>query len=84
MTKKELAEIRLHKQYLGGMRFEDHATRRYSLTILNTKLKDTVIIMSIYTPRTGPFEWGEQENEYWVEGNEKITFKDIEDLINSL
>ena len=80
----DLSKIEMTRNYLGGMSFDTHATREYSYEITNTKLKGTKIRHSIYTPKINDFEWGEQENEYWIEGKEEKKYKKLKELIVAL
>ena len=76
----DLSKIEMTRNYLGGMSFENYATRDYSYEITNTILKGTKIRHSIYTPKINQFEWGVQENEFWIEGKEENKYKNLKEL----
>ena len=76
----DISKLEMTKNYLGGMSFETYATREYSYEITNTDLKGTKLRHSIYTPKKNQFEWGVQENEFWIEGKEDKKYKSLKEL----
>ena len=80
----DLSKLKITTNYLGGMSFDTHTTRKYEYEITNTKLKGIKIRHSTYTPKINEFEWAIPESEYWIVGKEDTKYKNAKDLIDVL
>ena len=83
-NKIDISKLKTQIDYLGGINFMTHETRDYMIEITNTKLRGTKIRKSTYKKRISQFEWGVQENEYWVDGDEKNKYQSLKELIKSI
>ena len=80
----EIKDLQISKKYVSGLNMGDYAQREYEYEIHNTDLKGKIIVHETYTPRINEFEWGVQENIYYVKDNPKKTFKNIKPAFNYL
>lgn len=76
-------QMQVERRYLSGMTLDTYAIREYSYTVQDGEHKGTVIRQIACTPRKSEHEWGKQENEYWIEGKEDLTYSSIQDLIQA-
>lgn len=80
----DINKLEISRRYVLGMNMGDYAQRKYEYEIHNSELKGSVIVHETYTPKINDFEWGKQENLYFIKDNPKKTFKTIIGVLNFL
>ena len=73
----QIKDLQISKKYVLGMNMGDYAQRKYEYEIHNTDLKGKIIVHETYTPKINDFEWGKQEDLFYIKDNPKRTFKNI-------